>query len=143
MVESAAPVWLPFRTISTLVRSDLRPPEGLHVVRDADEWTRQWAGSPSGDRFGPPVPAVDWQTEMCVVAALGACSNTGYSVLIDAIQVFNRHMRAMAWEIRPGGKCVTLCAITYPIHAVAVPAHAGTAELVKRIAYEDCEAAES
>ncbi|MFC7534723.1 protease complex subunit PrcB family protein [Actinoplanes sp. GCM10030250] len=86
---------------------------------------------------------MDWQTEMCVVAALGACSNTGYSVLIGAITVVGDRMTVLAHEIRPGPNCFALSAITYPFHAVATPAHAGPAEWVKRVAYEDCEAGSS
>jgi hypothetical protein len=139
MVESADMVWLPFRTIGSLLRPDLEPSEGLHVVRDADEWTRHWAGPPFGQPWLLPAPAVDWQTEMCVVATLGTRPSSGYSVLIDAIRVVGDRMTVFAWEIRPGESCVTLCAETHPFHAVAVPAHAGVGELTTRTAYEDCE----
>jgi hypothetical protein len=124
------------------LRPNLRPSEGVYVVRDADEWTRHWAGSSSGQPSEPPVPAVNWQTEMCVVVALGLRSYTGYSVLIDAIVVVGGRIRVVAWEIRPGPNCAAGRAITHPIQAVAVPAHAGMAEMVKRIASEDCEATE-
>lgn len=79
---------------------------------------------------------------MCVVASLGTCGSSGYSVVIEAIRVTGDRMTVQAWEIRPGANCVTLCAITHPLHAVAVLAHAGPAEWTKRIAYEDCEATE-
>jgi hypothetical protein len=121
---------------------DLELSEGLHVVRDADEWTRHWAGPSSGQPWLLPAPAVDWQTEMCIVAALGTRSSSGYDVLIDAIQVVGDRMTVLAWEIQPGQNCVVLCVITHPFHAVAVPAHAGVVELAKRIAYESCEATE-
>lgn len=142
MAESAARVWLPFRTIGSLLRPDLDLSEGVHVVRDADEWTRHWAGPSSGQPWSPPAPAVDWQTEMCVVAALGTRSSSGYSVLIDGIEVAGDRMTVLAWEIQPGPNCVALCVITHPFHAVAVPARVGVVELFKRIAYEDCEATE-
>ena len=89
-----------------------------------------------------PAPAVDWQTEMCVVAALGTRSSSGYSVLIDTIEVVGDLMTVLAWEIRPDPNSVALCVITHPFHAVAVPAHAGVVEMAKRIAYEYCEPAE-
>jgi hypothetical protein len=85
---------------------------------------------------------VNWQTEMCVVAALGTRSTGGYYVLIDVIGVRGGQMTVLAWEIRPGPHCGTTQALTHPFHAVAAPARAGPARFVKRVAYEDCEAVE-
>lgn len=113
-------------------RQDLT--EGLHVIRAAADWEEHWAG-PSAER-----PTVDWQTEMCVVFALGTCSSGGFFALIHAIWVTGDRMRVMAWEIRPGN-CAVTRGITHPLHAVVVPAHAGPVELSKRIAHQDCEAA--
>jgi hypothetical protein len=136
MADPTVTTWLPFRNVNGLLREDLRLPAGLHVVSDAGEWARDWAGPPSE----PPVPAVDWETEMCVVAALGTCPSTGYSVLIDAISVLGDRMSVVVWDIRPGPNCFSLCAITHPLHAVAVPVRVGTTEMFRRVAYQDCEA---
>ncbi|MEV6302673.1 protease complex subunit PrcB family protein [Actinoplanes sp. NPDC051861] len=137
MVEPAARVLLPFRTVFDRLRHTLQPSEGLHVVRDADEWARHWAGPSSGT---PAPAAVDWQTEMCVVVGLGTRPSTGYLVLIGAIVVFGDEMTVQAWEIRPGHNCAVMRMVTHPFHVVAVPAHAGTVRLTKHIAYQDCEA---
>jgi hypothetical protein len=135
-------VLLPFRTITGLWRADRDIPAGVHIVRDADEWTR--LSAPSAHRHTPelPVPAVNWQTEMCVVAALGRRLTGGYLAMIDVIEVVGDHIQVLVWEIRPGPNCGTSRAITHPCHAVAVPAHPGEARLIKRVAYEDCEVAE-
>jgi hypothetical protein len=86
--------------------------------------------------------AVNWQTEMCVVAALGTRPGGGYFVVIDMIEVIGDHIAVRVWEVRPGPNCVTTRGITHPFHVVAAPVHAGEAMLVKRIAYEDCDAVE-
>ena len=142
MVEPAARVQLPFRTVDNLSWPARNLSKGLHIVRDADDWIRLWAGSSSGQPSEPPLPAVDWQTEMFVAIALGLRSNGGYSVLINGIEVVGGLIRVLVWEIRPGSNCGTTRDITHPFSAVAAPAHAGVAELVMRIAYEDCEATE-
>jgi hypothetical protein len=133
-------VLLPFRTIDGLWRPDRDLPEGLHIVRDADEWTSLWMQSAYGRPSEPPVLAVNWKTEMCVVAAAGTRSTGGYVVLIDVIEAVDGHLRVLAWEIRPGPNCPTTFLLTHPFHAVAAPARPGEATLVKRIAYEDCGA---
>ncbi|GGN65525.1 hypothetical protein GCM10010112_26960 [Actinoplanes lobatus] len=130
---------LPFRDIGSLVRPRQDLSEGLHVVRDADEWARHWAKSSSGSSFGPPAAAVDWQTEMCVVAALGTRPSGGYQVLINTIEVVGGGLTVVAWEIRPGN-CVVTCALTHPFHAVATPARTAPASLIKLVAEQDCEA---
>jgi hypothetical protein len=135
MAQPAATLVFPFRTVVGLLRPDLKTPEeGLHVIRSADEWNRQWAGS-SADR----TPAVDWATEMCVVVALGIRPTSGYFALIDLILVTGDLMRVRAWEIRPGPDCGVMRAITHPFYAVAVPAHAGAVELSTWVAFQDCE----
>jgi PrcB C-terminal len=136
-------VELAFRTIAgrwLLPAEHLQ--QGLHIVRDADGWNRLWTGSALRQPSEPRVLAVNWRTEMCVVAALGARPTGGYSVLIDMIEVVADHVTVAVWEIRPGPNCVTTRGITHPFHAVAVCAQVGEANLVKRIAYEDCEADE-
>jgi hypothetical protein len=140
MDELTGRVLLPFRTIDGVWRPDRDLPEGLHIVRRADEWIRLVARSTLGQSL--PVPAVNWQTEMCVVAAIGARPTGGYFVMIDVIQVMDGTITVLVWEIRPGSNCGTTQAVTHPFHAVAVSAHAGEAKLVKRIAYEDCDATE-
>ena len=60
-------------------------------------------------------------------------------VLIDLIAVIDGRLTVRVWEIRPGSYCPTTRGLTHPLHAVAAPAHAGMAGLVKRVAYEDCE----
>jgi hypothetical protein len=141
MVELADRVLLPMRTLDGLWRPDRDLQPGVHIVRDADEWTRLW-WSASRDLPEPPVLAVDWRTEMCVVVALGTRSSGGYFVMIDVIEVIGAQITVLAWEIRPGPNCGTSRALTRPFHAVAAPTRAGRAKLVKRIAYEDCEATE-
>jgi hypothetical protein len=111
-------------------------------VRDADEWARLSALSASHLSPEPPVPEVNWQTDMAVVVAVGHRSSGGYAVLIDVIEVMGGRVSVLAWEIRPGPDCGTTRAITHPYHAVVARAHTGEARLIKRVAYEDCNAAE-
>ncbi|BBH70657.1 hypothetical protein ACTI_73420 [Actinoplanes sp. OR16] len=59
-----ATVVLPFRTVDALLHPERGLAAGLHVVRDADEWARHWAGPPPGRPFAPA--PIDWQREMCV-----------------------------------------------------------------------------
>src|SRR5690348_658040 len=100
-------VELPFRTIAGRWLPAEHLQEGLHIARDADEWNRLWTRSARRQPPEPPVPAVNWRTEMCVVAALGARPSGGYSVLIEFIEVVGDHVTVVVWEIRPGPNCAT------------------------------------
>ena len=135
-------VELAFRTITSHWLPAEHLQQGLHIVRDADEWNRLWTRSALRQPPEPPVLAVNWRSEMCVVAALGARPNGGYSVLIETIEAVGEYVTVVVWEIRPGPNCVTTRGISHPFHAVAACAHVGETNLVKRIAYEDCEAGE-
>ncbi|GAA0906524.1 protease complex subunit PrcB family protein [Virgisporangium aurantiacum] len=140
MVEPGGFVLLPYRTIDGLLQTHRHLPEGLHIVRDADEWARLWTRVDSRPPSEPPALAVSWQTEMCVVVSLGQRSSGGYFVVIDMIGDFDGVLTVRAWEIRPGPHCGTTRAVTSPFHAVAVRAHPGDGRMALRIAYEDCEA---
>ncbi|GAA1842988.1 protease complex subunit PrcB family protein [Asanoa iriomotensis] len=97
------------------------PEAGLFLVRTEDEWVGRWTTMTSGQRPAPQVPAVDWASELVVMLALGWRPTGGYSVIIEQVAVGEGHVRVSAWENRPWG--FTTQAITFPVHAVAVPAH--------------------
>jgi hypothetical protein len=99
----------------------LCPEAGLFLVRTEDEWARRWRTMTSGQRPAPDVPAVDWASELVVLLALGWRPTGGYVVIIEQVTVRDRHVHVSAWEERPGG--YTTQAVTYPVHALAMPAH--------------------
>jgi hypothetical protein len=139
MVEPGGYVLLPFRSIDALLQPHRYLPEGLHIVRDADEWARLWTRTDSRAPSEAPALAVSWQAEMCVVVSLGRRSNGGHFVVIDMIGIFEGVLTVRAWEIRPGPGCGYTRNVTSPFHAVAVPVHPGDGRLAMRIAYENCE----
>lgn len=128
---------LPFRTLEGDWTPDQRVDKGVYIARSADEWTRLSRRLAPHERSQPPVPALDWSTEMWVFVAVGTRGSGGYQVLIEAISVVQGRIRVHAWEIRPGPGCVTTRNVTYPSLAVAAAAQPGEAEVQTRIAYED------
>jgi len=92
------------------------------VVRDRDAWQATW--NKMHERLAgprPPMPAVDFSSEMIVVIALGARSTSGFGVTITGASESDGVITIDALSTGPGPGCVTAQVITYPIDLVRLP----------------------
>ena len=122
---------LPIRTLDYGGR-DLEA--GVFVARTADQWAALWPHSPP-----PEPPALDWPAEMVIVVAVGMRPTGGYSVRIEEVRAGAGLIEVRARENAPGPNCFTTQALTYPLHAVAVPARDGEARLNLQVEIVDCQ----
>ena len=76
---------------------------------------------------------------MVIVVAVGMRPTGGYSVRIEEIRPGAGLIDVHAREEKPGPHCVTTQAITYPLHAVTVPARDGEARLILQVEIVDCQ----
>jgi hypothetical protein len=88
------------------------------VIRDAATWTRTWADLRAGSSLPEAPPAVDFQTEMVIVAAMPTQSCVS-KVTLRSIQTAGSNLVADALEepSSPSCKCITS---QRPFHAVRV-----------------------
>ena len=97
------------------------------VVRDRNAWESAWAqlhrrlGGPP-----PPLPAVDFSTEMVLVLAIGARSTSGYSVRLTGASESGGAVTVDAVVSSPRADCITLQVITYPVDLVRMSRRSGT-----------------
>ena len=92
------------------------------VVRDRDAWQATW--NKMHERLAgprPPLPTVDFSTEMVVVIALGVRSNSGFGVTITGASESDGVITVDALSTGPGPGCITAQVITYPIDVVRLP----------------------
>ncbi len=92
------------------------------VVRDRDTWQATW--NKMHERLAgprPPLPTVDFSTEMVVVIALGARSNSGFGITITRASEADGVITVDALSTGPGPGCITAQVITYPIDVVRLP----------------------
>jgi hypothetical protein len=117
--------------------SGLDKPDRI-VIRDPVTWQMVWKDIWRGFSEVPPVPAVDFSSEMIVVAALGARSTGGYGILIDrANEIAHGGISVTIRSISPLN-CVVTEAFTQPVDIARLPIRA-TVEFTERSEVHQCQ----
>ena len=98
------------------------------VVRDREAWQSAWSQVSRGRNPVPPLPSIDFSTQMIVVAALGAKPTSGYAVEFTGASVSNDIVTVEATSVSPGTRCVTLQVITYPVDIARLPRRDGAVQ---------------
>ncbi|MGH7631304.1 MAG: protease complex subunit PrcB family protein [Gemmatimonadales bacterium] len=107
------------------------------VIRDSTAWAAFWTQAHALVEPAPPVPAVDFDKEMLLVAALGTRSSGGHAVTIDSV-ARGATLRAFVTAVAPGADCMTTMAITWPVQVVRVPRFDGSVEFVEGERVQPC-----
>jgi hypothetical protein len=117
--------------------SGLDKPDRI-VIRDAVTWQMVWMKVWFRDSEVPPLPAVDFSSEMILVAALGAHSTGGYSILIDgANEVANGGVNVTIRSTSPLN-CLVTEAFTQPVDIARLPIR-GKVEFTERSEVHQCQ----
>jgi len=117
--------------------SGLDKPDRI-VIRDPVTWQMVWKKVWFGDSEVPPLPAVDFSSEMILVAALGARSTGGYGILIDrANEVANGGISVTIRSTSPLN-CVVTEAFTQPVDIARLPIR-GRVEFTERSEVHQCQ----
>jgi hypothetical protein len=113
---------------------------GSRVARTPERWATLWDTVVASVWPRPATPAIDFDTEMVVLAAHGAAATGGYAIEILHVTRQQDTTFVLVRTVRPGRTCVTTQAVTSPIAARVVPlAPPPTQFLVEPTEY-DCEA---
>jgi hypothetical protein len=91
------------------------------IVRDQATWESTWTQLTGAVQPKPPAPAVNFETQMVLVAAMGSRNTGGYSISIDAATENGDALLATVRETSPGNTCGTTQSITAPATATIVP----------------------
>lgn len=90
------------------------------VVENEEQWAQVWSRLWRHQHPVPALPAVDFQQEIVVVAAMGTRPNGGYAIRVQAAAVHEGSLTVRVVETSPGSNCVTTQAITTPTDVVRV-----------------------
>ncbi len=93
---------------------------GRLVIRDGEEWATFWDDVMSTVLPKPPVPEIDFQGSMVVVAAMGMRSSAGHSILIEDVYEADSGYYVAVLEMSPEQGCLTATVITAPVSAAVV-----------------------
>jgi PrcB C-terminal len=108
------------------------------VVRDAATWQLTWDEIWRDQSPVPPLPSVDFQREMVIVAALGEKPTGGYSILLEGVLESGSGLTVQVRSISPGARCATTLALTQPVDVARVTRREGRVLYAERTETQDC-----
>jgi len=91
------------------------------VVRDVAAWSAFWQQMWGPMNEAPPLPEVDFATEMVVAFASGAQPTLGYDVVLTGAGEDSTGVWIQVLERSPGSECVEGQMVTHPIDVARVP----------------------
>lgn len=142
---------VPEGAVSLEVRSfeDMGPPTFISaygyrdreriVIRTVDAWAEAWNRLTSNMAPKPPVPEVSFESEMVILATMGARPTGGHSIAVEEVAEDEGTVYVMVHETLPSGKCVTTQAVTAPATPVRVPRRDGPVVFLERRTTTDCQ----
>ena len=97
-------VEIPFRT---LARGSANPNSGggLFFCRNQLTWAARWRGLHYLQVPEPPLPQVDWATDMVALLVCGTRPTGGYKLRIESIAIDDAWVEVRAVERRPRTRC--------------------------------------
>lgn len=108
------------------------------VIRTAPDWATAWDKVVALVMPKPPVPAVDFASDMVILAAMGTRPTGGYGIEITSVLGSQTGLYVRVRETSPGGNCGVTAALTAPVTAVIVPAFPGPVHFVEETARREC-----
>ena len=94
------------------------------VVKSRGEWEELWrdlerrTSRERGQTSPRPLPDIDFQQNVLIIAAMGTRPTGGYSLEITSVLEGSQRIVVTVAEQSPGAHCVTTQAITHPIAIV-------------------------
>ena len=92
------------------------------VVRDSTSWIEVWRAISRPFYPPPPLPRVDFEHEMVVIAALGARPTAGYDIVIEGARQDSAAVEIALRTLSPAPGCPVSAAMTQPVDLATVPA---------------------
>jgi hypothetical protein len=124
--------------VSFTTTSGLRSPQRT-VIRDAAAWRAAWAELSARVAPEPPLPAVDFASELVVLVALGERPTSGYQILVDSARTTADggvvvHVRT----ISPAARCGVFQVLTQPVDLARLPSVSGPITFRDQAVVVDC-----
>lgn len=88
------------------------------VVQNQAQWEAAWQRLWHNHWPVPATPAVNFETHVVVLAAMGSRATGGFRIQVDEAATRSDHVMVRVIETSPGRQCFTTQAFTEPVDAV-------------------------
>jgi hypothetical protein len=110
------------------------------VIATAAAWHTAWQELFARQTPAPELPAVDFDTDVVVLVAMGTRASGGYGIAVDDVARADGVIRVRVTETAPGSGCGVTLALTQPADAVIVRGGQGYAvQFVERESVRSCD----
>jgi PrcB C-terminal len=120
----------------TAVYSGFDQPSRL-VIRDAGGWAAFWDQMHQVQSPAPVLPAVDFDRQMVIAAAMGTQNSGGHAIAIERLS-FGSEVLVGVLATSPGHGCVVTASLTQPVDAVVVSRSDAPVRFQESAAVHDC-----
>lgn len=108
------------------------------VIRDQQAWDSAWSTIHWGSSSVAAPPAVDFATEMVVLAAMGEHPTGGYSIQISEAALGVDAIYVLVTEKSPGQRCGLTQALTQPVALARLPRFDGEVKFLESQQTTNC-----
>ena len=108
------------------------------VIRTPEAWEGAWRQLHEGRSPVPERPAVDFDSSMVVLAAMGSRPTGGYDIQAESVHRDGESLFVVVRETSPGDSCIVTQVFTAPTTAVRVPRADGDVEFVEEESVDEC-----
>ncbi|HEX6939025.1 MAG TPA: protease complex subunit PrcB family protein [Longimicrobiales bacterium] len=109
------------------------------VITTRAEWQAFWNELMATRTPRPALPAVDFDRETVLVAAMGRQPTGGYAIEIEQVYRAPDEVVAVVAETRPGEGCMTAQAITAPVFVARIERAGLPIRFVETERVQDCD----
>lgn len=136
---SAAAQALPMDTVATEFTSGFGD-RGRHLIINRSDWEAFWLHMHKGQHPTPEVPAINFEENVVVAAAMGGRVIGGYTIGIEEVARNADPLFAKVHETSPGDSCIVTQGLTQPIQVVRVPvSDVNVLVTIERDSTHDCD----
>lgn len=86
----------------------------------------------------PPVPNIDFETEMLIAVALGERNSGGFTIHITKVLESDKVIFITAEETKPGNSCASPSVMIYPFQLILVPKSDKEITYTKTVKINEC-----
>ena len=108
------------------------------MITTQGAWQQFWADRFAGQQPMPPLPAVDFASEIVVAVSAGQMPSGGFSIRVKSVTERSGDLEAVVVETAPGAACLVTGALTHRFDVIRVPRANRTVRFVERPATTSC-----
>lgn len=108
------------------------------VIRTQTQLDEAWTAAFRTQSHPPPVPSVDFTTELVIVAAMGSRPTSGYCISVDSAAATDGMVTVAVTTTSPPAGSGLLQVITMPFDVVRLPRPADSVSFVEKTQTAQC-----